>query len=140
MAGLASVTTSEDPGLPQGNDIAPETLARVGTMLESALVQHSVQVSAALQTGPVRDELRAVLAQLSPLQILHVMQTVATADLADRREVLEALLAADPSGSGEALRATLHGLHRQALLACMFHPDRVQALRRACRSLAQEPA
>ena len=54
--------------------------------------------------------------------------------------MFDELLADDPSGSGQALRATLQALHRRALLARIVHPDRVQALRRACRPPAQEAA
>jgi len=38
------------------------------------------------------------------------------------------------------VRDTLLALHRQTLLARVFHPDRVQTLRRACRHPIQEHA
>lgn len=113
---------------------------RLAAVLDDAVVRDPTLLSSTLRSEPVRTELRTVLAQLDLARLLPILHRLATADLPNRREVLEALLAADPSGSGQALGATLQALHRQALLARIFHPDRVQALRRACRPLAREPA
>lgn len=113
---------------------------RLAAVLDDALVRDPARLSSALRSEPVRTELRTVLAQLDLARLLPILHQLATADLPNKREVLEALLAADPSGSGQALGTTLQALYRQALLDRIFHPDRVQALRRACRPLAQEPA
>ena len=113
---------------------------RLAAALDDAAVRDPTWLSSTLRGEPVRTELRTVLAQLDPARLLPILHRLATADLPNQREVLEALLAADPSGSGQALGATLQALHRQELLARIFHPDRVQALRRACRPLAREPA
>ena len=114
--------------------------ARRAAVLDDAVVRDPARLSSALRGEPVRTELRTVLAQLDPARLLPILHRLATTSLPNQREVLEALLAADPSGSGQALGATLQALHRQELLARIFHPDRVQALRRACRPLAREPA
>ena len=87
-----------------------------------------------------RAELQAILTQFDPARLLPVLHRLATSGLPHQHEVLDTLLAADPSGSGQALCATLQALHSQELLARIFHPDRVQALRHACRPLVQEPA
>ena len=113
---------------------------RLGAVLDDALARSPESLSAALGSNPIRAELQAILIQLDPTRLLAVLNRLAMVDLPARREVLEALLAADPSGSGQALRATLQALHRQELLARIFHLGRVQALRRACRSPAQESA
>lgn len=113
---------------------------RLAAVLDDAAVHDPVRLSSTLRGEPVRTELRTVLAQLEPARLLPILHRLATASLPNQREVLEALLAAGPSGSGQALGATLQALHRQALLARIFHPERVQALRRACRPFAQEPA
>ena len=113
---------------------------RLAAVLDDAVVRDPARLSSTLRGEPVRTELRTVLAQLDPARLLPILHRLATANLPDQREVLEALLAADPSGSGQVLGTTLQALHRQALLARIFHPDRVQALRHACRPLAQEPA
>ena len=115
-------------------------MGRLGTVLDDALARDPVRLSATLRGDPVRAELQAILAQFDPAWLPPVLHRLATTALPDRHEVLEALVAADPSGSGQALRATLQALHRQDLLARIFHPGRVQALRHACRLLVQDPA
>jgi len=108
--------------------------------LSAALGCDPAVVSAALRSEPVRAELQAVLAQLDPARLVPVLHSLAVGDPSNRREVLEALLAPDPSGSGQVLHRMLQALHRQALLARLFHTDRVQALRSACRPLVEERA
>lgn len=108
---------------------------RLAAVLDDALASDPESLSAALRSDPIRAELQMVLTQFDSARLLAVLHRLATADLPDRREVLGALLAADPSGSGQALRTKLQALHRQELLARIFHPDRVQTLRRACRPL-----
>ncbi len=121
------------------NAVRCGAMDRLGAVLDDALARSPESLSAALRSNPIRAELQALLIQLDPTRLLAVLHRLTMVDLPARREVLEALLAADPSGSGQALRATLQALHRQELLARIFHLDRVQALRRACRPLAQEP-
>ena len=113
---------------------------RLAAVLDDAVLRDPARLSSTLRGEPVRTELRTILAQLDLARLLPILHRLATTNLPNQREVLEALLAADPSGSGQALGATLQALYRQALLARIFHPDRVQALRHACRPLAQEPA
>jgi len=113
---------------------------RLGAVLDDALARDPERLSAILRSDPVRAELQAILTQFDPARLLPVLHRLATTGLPHQHEVLDALLAADPSGSGQWLRATLQALHSQELLARIFHPDRVQALRHACRPLVQEPA
>lgn len=115
-------------------------MGRLGHALDDALARDPVRLSAALRSDPVRAELQAILTQFDPARLLPVLHRLATTGLPEQHEALDALLAAGPSGSGQALRATLQALHRQDLLARIFHPGRVQALRHACRPLVQEPA
>jgi len=113
---------------------------RLGIVLDDALARDPVRLSATLRGDPVRAELQVILAQFDPARLLPVLHRLATTGLPEQHEVLDALLAAGPSGSGQALRATLQALHRQEMLARIFHPDRVQALRHACRPFVQDPA
>ncbi len=115
-------------------------MGQLGAVLDDALARDPVRLSATLRNDPARAELQAILTQFDPAQLLPVLHQLATTGLPEQYEAMDALLAAGPSGSGQALRATLQALHRQDLLARIFHPGRVQALRHACRSLAQEPA
>ena len=128
------------PSPPAMENAAQHTVSdRLAAVLDDAVLHDPARLSSTLRGEPVRSELRTILAQLDPARLLPILHRLATANLPNQREVLEALLAADPSGPGRALGATLQALYRQALLARIFHPDRVQALRHACRPLAQEP-
>lgn len=129
------------PSPPAMENVTQRTASdRLAAVLDDAEVRDPARLSSTLRGEPVRTELRTILAQLDPARLLPILHRLATTNLPNQREVLEALLAADPSSSGQALGATLQALHRQALLARIFHPHRVQALRHACRPLAQEPA
>ena len=127
------------PTLKMKNAARCGVMDRLGFVLDDALARSPESLSVVLRSTPIKAELQAILIQLDPARLLAVLHKLATIDLPARREVLETLLAPNPSGSGQALRATLQALHRQELLARIFHLDRVQALRRACRPLAQEP-
>ena len=126
---------------PAMEDATQRTVSdRLAAVLDDAVLRNPARLSSILRGEPVRTELRTILAQLDAARLLPILHRLATTNLPDQREVLEVLLAADPSGSGQALGATLQALYRQALLARIFDPHRVQALRRACRPLAREPA
>lgn len=112
----------------------------VEALLNAALRCDPSAASAALCSEPVRAEMQAILAQLDPVRLLAVLHSMATGYPSNGREMLEALLAPDRSGSGQMLHGTLQALHRQALLARIFHTDRVEALRSACRPLVEERA
>ena len=116
-----------------------EPLVRLKDVLTKAQVQNPTLLSSALRADPVRADMNAVLVQLGPGHALPLLNCLATADLPNRQEVLDALLTGELPGSVQALRATLQAVHRQDLLAAIFHPDRVHGLRRACQSLTKEP-
>lgn len=115
-----------------------DALAQLGTLLDVAHAADPAQLAAVLRSEPVIADLRAMLAQLEPAQVLRLSFWLAETSLPERDAVLDGLFAPDPSGFGQALRATLQSQHRRALLASIFDPDRVQALRRACRAIAKE--
>lgn len=115
-----------------------ETLAQLGTLLDVAQMADPARLSTVLRTDPVIADLRAMLAQLEPTQMLRFSVWLFDTNLPERDAVLGALFGPDPSGLGQALRTTSQSLHRRALLASIFHPGRVQALRRACRTTAKE--
>ena len=140
MQSMDGEPKSPCPTLTMENAARCGAMDRLGFVLDDMLARSPESLSAVLCSNPIRAELQAILIQLDPARLLAVLHKLATVGLPARREVLEALLAADPSGSGQALRATLQALHRQELLARVFHLDRVQALRRACRPPAPEHA
>lgn len=137
---MTGLDRDSDP-LPAKDDAALHDAAdRIEAMLAEAQFRDAMQMSTALRSDPARAELRAILAQLEQTRLLPILHRLAMTGVPHKREVLEGLLAANASGSGQTLRSTLQALHRRALLVRIFHPDRVQALRRICQSLTQEPA
>ncbi len=139
MTNLNDVPAPDRP-LSAGTASLHDAAGRIAAMLDYAQTYDPASFSSALRSEPVRTELQAILAQLDPALLLPVLHRLATSGLPDQREMMEALLASDPSGSGQVVRDTLLALHRQTLLARVFHPDRVQTLRRACRHPIQEHA
>lgn len=139
---MANLNDIPAPDRPRSADTAimEDAAGRIEAMLDSAQTCDPASFSSALRSEPVRTELQAILAQLDPALLLPVLHRLATSGLPDQREVMEALLAADPSGSGQVVRGRLDASYRQAVVARVFHPDRVQALRRACRPPIQEHA
>ncbi len=129
-----------DSPLSAGSTGPHDTGDSIGALLVFAQACGPASLLSTLRSDPARAELQAILAQLDPARLLSFLHKLSTADFSDKREVLELLLAPGPSGSGQTLRGTLQALHRQDLLARIFRPDRVQALRHACRLLVQEPA
>jgi len=87
-----------------------------------------------LATGDTVEILREVLAQLGPARLLRVLAWLDTAPLAQGEEVLNALVQDNHSEAGRAIQGILHALHRQALLARIFHPDRLAMLQAATAS------
>lgn len=140
MQGMEREPAAHQPTSAREDAARRGAMDRLGAMLDDALARDPERLSATLRSEPVRAELQAILTQFDPAGLLPVLYRLATSGLPRQEEVLDALLAADPSGLGQSLRATLQALHSQELLARIFRPDRVQALRRACRPLAQEPA
>lgn len=139
MPKLSEDEAPDRPGSATTTDMQ-EAARLIEALLNAASRCNPAAVSAGLCSEPVRAELQAILVQLAPAQLLEILHNVATGYPSNGREVLEALLAPDPSGLGQMLHGTLQALHRQALLARIFHTDRVQALRSACRPLVEERA
>lgn len=123
----------------QASMVRDDSLARIKDIVAKLQAQDPALLSSVLPDGSVRADLHAVLAQLNPGQALPILLGLATANVVNRREVLDALLDAGPPGSAQTLRATLQAAHRQELLAAILHPDRVHRLRRACQALTKEP-
>lgn len=116
-----------------------EPLARLEDLLTNAQVQNPMLLASALRKDSVQANMTAVLIQLGPEHALALLAGLATANLPNRQEVLDALLSHGLPGSAQCLRAALQAAHRQELLAAIFHPNRLHGLRRACQPLTKEP-
>lgn len=120
-------------------EVQPSLLA-LGGALDAARARNDALLAKHLCGDPVRDDLRGVLAQLGAARMLRVLDWLTESAAPDRRRVLEAVLESDPSGAGQALRAAIQDLNRQALLARIFAQDRLDALLAACRRAAAPDA
>ncbi len=115
------------------------SLITLRELLARAQLQEAALLSALLRKEPVRADMHAVLAEIEPERALPILDELSTVNLPDQRAVLDALLTDRRPGSAQTLRATVRAMHRQELLAAIFHPDRVHSLRKACQSLTKEP-
>ena len=124
-------------------EAAPEvrpSLLTLGGALGAARERDATTLSAHLCGDPLRDDLRGALAQLGAARLLRLLDWLTEDAVPERRRVLEALLAADPSGAGQALRTAIEDYNRQALLARIFSQERLDALLAACRVTPKETA
>ena len=118
-------------------DVLPSLLA-LGGALDAARARDMAALSDCLCGDPLRDDLRGVLAQLGAARLLRLLDWLTEATVPDRRRVLDALLAPDQSGAGQALQAAITSCNRQALLARIFAQDRLDALLAACSTPPKE--
>lgn len=115
-----------------------DTMVRLQAALAEAARHAPGDLAMALLADATREDLVAVLAQTEPPEAVLVLAQVAALPVPDQYAILTGLLAAGPSDTAQALRASLAAQTRQALLDRIFSPTRVQALKRACRNLTKE--
>jgi hypothetical protein len=127
---LMGISRVELPG-----SIMP-ALVRFGETLDYALGRDAVGLSERLRGDPGRDLLRTILAQVGPAHCLRLLEWLSQPELGPQHLLFDALLAPDPRGAGEAIRALVRNLHRRALLKRLFAPARLAALLAACRHVA----
>jgi hypothetical protein len=123
----------EQPGTSaEAHPDAEAVLTRLGRALEEALAGDRAVLATRLQTGPVRDDLRAVMGQLGFPRVLRLLDWLMQAGLPESDAVLAAVLEPDPSGVGQYLQATLAGAAKPPLLERIYAPGRLAALVAAC--------
>jgi hypothetical protein len=111
----------------------PERLKVFGSLLDQFAERDLQDFSAALCEAPLRDDLRAVMAQLGAARLMRLLHWLAEIDLPDGDAVVSALVGGDDA-TGHALRAAIAAVTRRALLRRIFAPDRIAALRAACET------
>ena len=116
-----------------------QLLQALGTLFDRAAGSDLDRLSAALRAVPLRNDLAAVLAQLGAARPTRLLHWLAEIEIPDCHAVIAALVAGDDPAAC-ALRATLAGVNRPALLRRIFAPERIAALRSACRSAFEEAA
>ena len=102
-------------------------LVDLGTSLDELTSAEPSEIETRLLADDTVRHLREVLAQLGPARLLRVLAWIETAPPRGE-EILDALVQDDRTDAGHALRGILRELQRQALLARIFHPDRLALL------------
>ena len=114
-------------------------LQALGSILDEIPQEELPDLSTALREGPLRDDLRAVMAQLGAARLMRLLHWLAEIGLPDRPAVISALIGADDA-AGDALRAAIAAVTRQALLRRIFSADRIAVLRAACETALEGEA
>ena len=117
----------------------PERLQALGSILDQ-LSQGELEIlSTTLREAPLRDDLRAVMAQLGAARLMRLLHWLAEIDLPGCHAVIPALIGGD-DGNGAVLRAAIAAVTRPALLRRIFAPDRIAALQIACETALEGSA
>ena len=116
----------------------PQRLAALGTALNELAPGDPHALATALRNPPLRDDLRAVLAQLGAARVLRLLHWLSETDLPDCHAVIAGLLQ-DDGRAGQALRAAVEAVIRRVVLRRIFAPKRIAALELACAAALQEP-
>jgi hypothetical protein len=110
-----------------------ERLQALGSILDEIVPGALRDLSTALSEAPLRDDLRAVIAQLGAARLMRLLHWLAEIGLPDCPTVISALVGGN-DGNGDALRAAIAAVTRWALLRSLFAPDRIAALHAACEA------
>ena len=113
----------------EAHECVADALVRLGTALDEARLRDATALNTILSAAPTIEILRAVLAQLGVHRMARLMAWLGESPGGDA--VIRHLLA-DPAGDGQILGTTLGEIERQILVARLFGPDRLAALRAAC--------
>ena len=117
----------------------PERLKAFGSLLDQLAKGDLQDLSAALREAPLRDDLRALMAQLGAARLMRLLHWLAEIDLPDCDAVISTLVGGDDP-NGHALRAAIAAVTRRALLRRIFAPDRAAALHAACEAALERDA
>ena len=105
----------------------PQRLQALGSRLDQLASGELTILPAALSQPPLRDELRAVLAQLGAARLLRLLHWLGESDIPDCHAAIAALVDGDDA-TGAALRAAIAAVTRPALVRRIFAAERVAAL------------
>ena len=115
----------------------PERLIALGAALDDLAKADPRALTDALCRGPLRDAMRAVLAQLGAARTLRMLHWLAEADLPDCHAVIAALVEAD-GPEARSIRAAVAAVTQKATVRRIFAPERIAALAIACNTLKED--
>jgi hypothetical protein len=121
--------------VPEAPPASDQAVKDLGTALDGARQRDPTRLVKELSAEPALSPLKTVLAQVSPVRRLRMLDWFCEPDLADGETILRALTKPDESGNGDSIRAEIVSLNRRGLLAKIFHEKRVQALLAACEDI-----
>jgi hypothetical protein len=110
-----------------------ERLRALGSVLDELIREDLRDLSTALKEARLRDDLRAVMAQLGSARLMRLLHWLAETELPDRHSVISTLVDGDDA-TGDALRTAIAAVTRRALLRRIFAPDRIATLHAACEA------
>ena len=116
-----------------------ERLQALGSILDEIPQEELPDLSTALREGPLRDDLRAVMAQLGAARLMRLLHWLAEIDPPACPAVISALVGGDDA-IGDALRAAIAAVTRRALLRRIFASYRIAALHGACETALEGDA
>jgi hypothetical protein len=111
----------------------PGRLQALGSIFDEIAPEELRDFSTALREGPLRDDLRAVMAQLGAARLMRLLHWLAEIDLPDCPAAIS-MLAGGHDATGDALRAAVAAVTRRTLLRRILAPDRIAALHAACET------
>jgi hypothetical protein len=115
----------------EAHECVADALVRLGTALDEARLRDPMMLNTILSAASALEILCAILTQLGVHRMARLMAWLGESPGGDA--VIRHLLApADQTGNAQILRATLGEIERQILVARLFGPDRLAALRAAC--------
>lgn len=114
-----------------GDPAVLQTMLQLGDLLEQALVDDAERLSARLRHPATAVNLRAALSQAGLARRMRLLAWLSEEGLPEQEALLATAMG--PGEDGDFIRAELQALHRRALLARIYSPERIRILLTACQ-------
>jgi hypothetical protein len=115
----------------------PERLVALGAALDNLAKADPRALRDGLCRSSLRDDVRAVLAQLGAARTLRLLHWLAEVDLPDCHAVITALVEQD-GPEARSIRAAVAAVTQKATVRRIFAPERIAALASACNTLKED--
>ncbi len=122
------------------SDESPEVLTglrRCGVALDDTLAAKPETLARLLGSEPTQGELRQIMGQMGIGWALRMLRWISGEGLLGSDAIVAGLTAADSTGSGQFLQASLAEAARPVLLSRLFAPERLADLLAACTQASQ---
>ena len=119
---------------------ADRLLAKLLAVIGASPAHDPARLCSVLASDAATADIRHLMSGVDGGRTLTFLEGVANADLPNRQDVLDLLLAAGPDDEAAWPETTLRAFHRTAVIQRTFGHSRIEALRHACRVFAEETA